>query len=136
MKLRLERKEFTEDSTIGDFYVNDSWFAFSLEDTVREPGVKVVGKTAIPAGNYEVIVDYSNRFKRRLPRLIDVPMFEGIRIHSGNKPADTEGCILLGMTKDKDFIGQSRSTVEAFIILLDKGLAEGKVFIDIGNKEV
>ena len=52
-----------------------------------------------------------------LPLLLNVPEFEGVRIHSGNSNHDTEGCILVGKTRSKDFIGQSR---KAFDTLFEK----------------
>jgi hypothetical protein len=70
-----------------------------LEDTVREK--KIMHKTAIPEGTYEVIVNRSPKFKRDLPRLLNVPNFEGILIHRGNTPNDTSGCILVGENKVK-----------------------------------
>lgn len=117
MKLRLVRKTYTDESTIGDLLINDELYCKTLEDRVRQPGVKVPGVTAIPSGVYQVIVTPSPRFKCLMPLLINVPQFEGIRIHWGNKAMDTDGCILVGKTEAKDFIGQSR---EQYADLFDK----------------
>lgn len=130
MKLELRRKEFTEESTIGDLYINDSFFCFTLEDKVRK-GEKVYGKTAIPYGNYKVVIDYSTRFQRDMPHILDVSGFQGVRIHSGNTAASTEGCVLLGFTKDKDFIGQSKLAFAAFFERLKVGVKQGDVILEI-----
>lgn len=134
MKLDLVRKEFTEHSTIGDLLIDGQFFCFTLEDTVRE--VKIPGQTAIPYGSYEVITNYSNRFKKVMPLLLNVPHFEGVRIHAGNTNKDTEGCILLGYTKEKDFIGQSRPALFDFMTKLKAGLKDGKVRIEIKNEGI
>lgn len=113
MKLSLQRFEFTEQSTIGRLSVNGEGFCVTLEDKDRRlefGGEKVYGKTAIPRGTYKVVIDFSNRFKRELPRLLNVPGFEGIRIHPGNAPEDTEGCILIGANWRKDWVTDSRAT--------------------------
>lgn len=111
MKLRLQREIFTEKSTIGELFVDDKFECYTLEDRVRP--VKVPKKTAIPMGTYRVEVNRSRRFKRLMPLLIDVPNFQGIRIHSGNTAEDTEGCILVGQVKGENRISKSRLAFEA-----------------------
>jgi hypothetical protein len=106
MKLQLIRKTFTEKSTIGLLSVDGVFECYTLEDKVRD--VKIAGVTAIPYGVYKVILNYSNRFKKILPLLLEVENFEGVRIHSGNTDADTEGCILVGKTRGEDSIGNSK----------------------------
>jgi hypothetical protein len=110
MVITIKRLYKTETSTIGELLVNGIWECFTLEDTERK--IKIKGETAIPKGTYRVIINESNRFKRLLPLLIDVPNFEGVRIHSGNSNHDTEGCILVGQTRNKNYIGQSRKAFE------------------------
>lgn len=101
MKLLLERRYKKPGYTVGRLYVDGMFFCDTLEDRVRELSreKKIAGETAIPAGCYEVIVNISPKFKRKLPRLLNVPGFEGILIHRGNTPEDTAGCILVGENK-------------------------------------
>jgi hypothetical protein len=106
MKLVLKRMQKTTKSTIGELSVDGKFECFTLEDVERN--VKIKGITAIPKGTYKVGISFSNRFQKDLPILLNVPNFEGVRIHPGNKAEDTEGCILVGKTKSADFIGQSR----------------------------
>jgi len=129
MKLLLKRLHKTDKSTIGELSINGKFEAYTLEDVERD--AKVFGKTAIPKGTYEVVMTMSNRFKKMMPLLLNVPNFEGVRIHSGNKPEDTEGCLLLGTTRGVDFIGGSRDAIAKFYPKLEAGLKVGKVTITI-----
>lgn len=98
MKLKLVRTVCGNRTTVGQLYVNGIFDCFILEDQDRQlelhPEAKVYGETCIPRGTYKVIITYSNRFKRELPLLVDVPGFEGVRIHPGNSHVDTHGCLL------------------------------------------
>lgn len=96
MNLELKRIAQKPTHTIGRLYIDGVYFCDTLEDPVRAPGIKIAGQTAIPAGTYIVKNTISPRFRRELPRLYDVPGFDGILIHRGNTPADTSGCILVG----------------------------------------
>lgn len=130
MKLDLHRTTFTQNSTIGELFVDGKFECFILEDLMRPAGaVKVPGKTAIPNGTYKVILNQSPRFKRILPRLLDVPGFEGILIHPGNTPADTDGCLLPGRTRAVDFVGASRPAFDALFAKLKA--AQGPIVITV-----
>ena len=135
MKLRLIRDLFTEKSTIGKLYVNGVYSSDTLEDRDRKieaGGTKVPALTCVPRGTYEVIINFSNRFKVRMPLLLNVPQFTGIRIHSGNAATDTEGCILVGRTRGSDFVGDSRLAYDALFADVDAALLAGeKVEIEI-----
>jgi len=94
MEIRVVREQYRPGCTIGRMYLDGVFECFTLEDGIRTN--KVYGETAIPAGSYSVIVNYSPRFKVSLPLVQDVPNFEGVRIHPGNTAANTLGCILVG----------------------------------------
>lgn len=129
MNLKLVRKTFTEQSTMGELFVNGKFECFTLEDKVR--AVKIHGETAIPEGIYEVSITFSDKFKKQLPLLNKVPGFDGIRIHSGNTKADTEGCILVGQSKSQDFVGGSRAAFNVLFPKLQAALKKEKIFIEI-----
>ena len=126
MELKLVREKFYKDSTIGKLYVDGQFECYTLEDEVRE--VKVPGETAISTGTYKVIIDYSNRFKRLMPLLLEVPQFTGVRIHSGNTDKDTDGCILVGTTVvNENFIGNSK-------VAFDQLFSKLKSVFDLGQE--
>lgn len=133
MQLHVQRYVFTDNSTIGKLFIDGQFFSYTLEDVIRPNGEKVYGKTAIPEGNYEIIIDMSQRFGRSMPHILNVPNFEGIRIHSGNNAFQTSGCILLGKEKATDYVGKSKAAYMEFMPKLSEGLKFGKVFISIEN---
>lgn len=126
MRLRLERAEAGRIATLGLLFVNDVMTCYTLEDPVREPGVKIPGETAIPYGQYPVIITWSPKFARRLPLIGDVPGFEGIRIHPGNTTDDTEGCVLVGDELDGDRLLHSRVAFDRLFKALDDAQAQGE----------
>ena len=129
MELKLIRETRTDDSTIGKMYINEIYHCYTLED--KERAVKVQNVTAIPKGKYEVIVNFSNRFQQQMPLLLNVPNFEGVRIHWGNYSKDTEGCILLGTSKSVNMIGNSRVAYAKFMSIINKVAKTEKIFITI-----
>lgn len=129
MNLILTRAESTGDSTFGRLYINGQFFCYTLEDMDRKlesGGAKIYGKTAIPRGEYEVVIDYSQRFKQEMPRLLDVPQFEGIRIHPGNTHEDTHGCILVGTTRTGTKLLNSRVAYQGLMNRLDSAYSKGE----------
>jgi len=138
MFIQLVRESFTDKATEGKLFVNGTFECYTLEDKDRkleEDGEKVYGKTAIPRGSYEVVVTHSNRFKKDLPLLLDVPQFEGVRIHSGNTSRDTEGCILVGSINHEDhddFVGASKAAFKPLMEKLQEALSnEEEVILEI-----
>lgn len=131
MELRLERRYKKDTYTIGNLYVNGTWFCNTCEDKDRGLSssmpvdqinrIKVYGETAIPAGRYIVRMDiispkyngvkwYKDNFGGRMPRLESVKGFSGILIHPGNTALDSYGCILPGINKQKGKVLDSRAT--------------------------
>lgn len=129
MKLRLVRRFKGDTYTIGSLSVNGEKFCDTLEDRVRDLAggeAKVPGETAIPEGRYKVIVNRSPKFGRDLPRLLDVPQFEGVLIHRGNTDKDSSGCILVGENKVKGKVINSTPYEEKLVALCKAALAEGE----------
>lgn len=140
MKLTLKRIALRPTYTIGKLYIDDVYFCDTIEDTVRDLNKngkfdngekKVHSKTAIPYGTYEIKWTYSPRFKKYTPQLMNVPSFEGIRIHAGNTSADTEGCLILGKNKQVGKVLNSRATINKFYPIIKDACSSGKVTIEI-----
>jgi hypothetical protein len=146
MDLKQIRKFEGDKYTISDFYINEAKICNIMEDPVRvlidknkdgdfdDSGEgKIYGETAIPAGRYEVVITYSNRFRKYLPLLLNVPGYSGIRIHPGNSAVDTHGCLLPGVN---DITGKVTQSTKYFTLIFDKisnalNVKKEKVFIEI-----
>jgi hypothetical protein len=133
LELKVIRKIFSTQSTIGEFYIGNDFHCYTLEDVVRAEGVKIPGETAIPAGRYEVIVNMSTRFKKEMPILLNVPGFEGVRIHSGNTAADTLGCILVGKNKGADRIWECKNVFDQIVEKIKSVTPQQKCFLSISS---
>lgn len=139
MEITVNRKVKTKVSTISDVLIDGEFYCYGLEDTDRGLSndmpieeikkKKVFAQTAIPTGRYEVIISFSNRFQQYMPLLLNVPGFEGVRIHPGNTAANTEGCLLLGQTVGADLVGNSRLAYRSFMPKLRAIEKTEKIFI-------
>lgn len=138
MRLLLQRHPSTEVATVGDLFVDGRRECYVIEDPVRPAGEKVYGKTAIPAGEYGIVITVSPRFGVPMPLLLDVPGFQGVRIHPGNTAADTEGCLLPGTTlaPNENELWHSRTAYNALFKKIQMALDAGeRVTIEIKNAE-
>ena len=133
MKIDLHRKYRKNGYSIGILSVNGQRICETLEDTDRGlmtdampveeiKKQKIPGETAIPVGTYQVTYTYSPRFKKMLPLLLHVPAFDGIRIHSGNRAKDTEGCILCGRNTEAGTVTNSRYWTGKVITMIEKAI--------------
>ncbi|MDP9267247.1 MAG: DUF5675 family protein [Acidobacteriota bacterium] len=135
MELVVQRERSTANATPGKLYADGTFMFFTLEDTVREiAGVpveqwKIPGKTAVPAGRRRIILSQSPRFSAkkpysdladgRVPEILNVPGFIGIRAHIGNSATDTDGCLLVGKQRlDAECILRSREAYKELVNLL------------------
>jgi hypothetical protein len=127
LQLQLKRIALRDKYTIGKLYANGVYFCDTLEDKVIDVDksgkfdgkeVKVWGESAIPYGKYKVVITYSPKFRRYLPILANVLHFVGIRIHAGNYPEDSHGCILVGENKKVGQVLNSRHWEKKVIELI------------------
>lgn len=144
MTIRIDRQWKKPEYTISKVYINGSYFGCNaLEDTDR--GLlqtmqlselqrrKIKGKTAIPRGYYDVRITYSQKYKRDMPLVVDVPGYSGIRLHSGNSAKDTEGCILFGKNDKVGWISDSRYWTDKICKLIEAALKrKEKVTLIVG----
>jgi hypothetical protein len=143
MEITLKRTIRKPEFTIGELKVNGNFHSYVLEDADRGlhsgmslseiASIKIPAETAIPSGRYEVVLNFSNRFQKLLPLLLDVPGFSGVRIHSGNTTAHTEGCLLPGNKRNLALgeVYESRDATNRLISLINAAVKKEKVFITI-----
>ena len=153
MILKVERKWKKSTYTIGRLYIDGVYFCNTLEDKDRllkkEYSVqfikanKVYGETAIPSGTYRVDMNtvshkyaavawYKKICSGKMPRLLEVPGFDGILIHPGNTALDTLGCILVGKNTKVGQLTDSRATFEELYKRMKAASDQGQnIFIEI-----
>jgi len=142
MLITLQREQSANGWTLGKLAVDGRFQCYTCEDVVRPAGEKIYGQTAIPAGRYRVIVTRSDRFSRmagrevRLPLLVGVIGFEGIRIHSGNTAEHTEGCILPGTGHNARGVTDSVAAFTLLMAMIEAAQASGEqVWIEISQRQ-
>lgn len=116
MKLLIVRDLFKADSdaghgwTLSKCYVDGKLFGFVCEDMDRGldstmeleeiQALKVKSRTAIPVGVYKVKLYNSPKHGPDTLELVDVLGFQHIQVHVGNDETDTEGCLLVGLSRN------------------------------------
>jgi hypothetical protein len=133
MNLTLIRKYPAADCIVGELFIDGKFECFTLEDIERP--LKIAGVTAIPRGHYEIVITYSARFKKPLPLLLNVPNFDGVRIHTGNTALNTEGCILVGKSKTENSVLQSRDAFNILFPKLQQAASKEKIVLEIKGVE-
>lgn len=109
MNLELIRKNDTGISCTGELYLDGVFVCYTVEDSTLLGTGKGCG---IAEGAYRVVYTLSPRYKKRMLRLVGVPNREGILIHVANRASDVIGCIGVGLTLGKDFVGRSQTALE------------------------
>ena len=99
----------------------------SMQTVLRSPTkTRLLKPFAIPEGRYAVVISYSPKLQQWLPILLGVRGFKGIRIHAGNSPEDTEGCILVGENRSVGHVWNSGRTLQRLKRLIVEAKARGE----------
>ena len=114
LKLELLRDGMHPQYTHGSLYIDGVFQCYTLEDPVRR-GPKQKGETAIPEGEYEIVLNNSQRFGADWPEITNVPGFTAIRIHGGNTVKDTEGCLLTGSARSGSMVTGSQAALKPLL---------------------
>ena len=114
MEIIITRIAKKAEYTIGRLTINGHRICDTLEPHCIDwdKDEKVLGKTAIPEGRYRIMMKLSRKFGMKMPYLMDVPNFEGVMIHQGNTPKNTQGCILVGYNTIRGLVLKSRQAME------------------------
>lgn len=152
MNIKLKRVAKKPTYTIGKLYINGEYFCDTIED--KDRGLdksmsiedikkkKVYAETAIPTGTYEVTTNivspkyskkptYMKMCGGRVPRILDVPGFDGVLIHTGNTQKDSMGCIIIGMNKVVGKVVNSIETFKKLFPIIDAACKKEKVTLTI-----
>ena len=137
LKVLLDRRWAKPDYSIGRWYVNGELWCNTLEPTDRGlysymsteeiKKIKVIGKTAIPKGKYQITMSYSPKFKRYLPLINDIKCFSRVLVHVGNYPKDTEACIILGKNNKVGMVSNSTYWVNKFVEKVNEAINHGEI---------
>lgn len=159
MEILVKRNPSAKGATIGEMFVDGVRECYTLEDEVREPHTcdgynsclcgkcadglhptldawvaswKIQNVTAIPRGRYQVTITHSPHFGCDLPLLSNVPGYTAVRIHWGNKAADTDGCLLVGQTSEGNLIYKSKAAFDSLFPNIKAALAANvHVFVTV-----
>lgn len=144
--LFIKRYDHNQDATLGLMFVEEKFQCYTLEDQPQE--FKVAGETRIPAGTYEIKQCYNSGILQSMkrwfpegdwiPSIEEVPDFEYIRIHTGNKHTHTNGCPIVGaqaVSGDEFMVLHSRTAYKALWRRLKEAFELGTVWITITDEE-
>lgn len=152
MKLELRRIFNCKQYSIGKLYADGKWVCDTIEDYDRGLSqemsladisrIKVYRQTAIPVGTYKVTMNVqSPKFAQKpyyktfcdgyLPRILNVPGFDGILIHCGVSADSSAGCLIVGYNTIKGRVTNSRQAWEKLMGVLRN--AKGGITITISR---
>ena len=128
--LTVQRRWPDSVCVLGQMDFKGAHECYTMEPAYAAPDVK---PRCIPAGTYPLTIRFSKKFARLMPHVENVPQFDGVLIHWGNRPADTEGCILLGMQRGADLITDSQAAFDDFWALYIAAIQRGEeVWLTVG----
>ena len=145
MEVKVERFIFSKETSLGRVYINDELFCFSLEPydagitkDIPVEDIKALknkfGKIAIPLGTYSMQYEWSNRYNKKMPKIMNIPGFDGVLWHPGNTVKDTRACLLPGKFWNNHQVSDSVATFNKFISLWkDEGFTPLKVTYTYGS---
>jgi hypothetical protein len=112
MEITVRRDIATQHSVTSEISVDGKRECYGLEPPYADEHTK---PRCIPAGRYRVTLRFSNRFNKIMPHVENVPGFDGVEIHPGNYPKDTEACLLPGLTRADDYVGSSHFVFDVLV---------------------
>lgn len=143
----VQRIRQGKQSTLSHVYIDGEFVCYALEDAIRD--VKIKGETAIPAGNYSLVLNtygaMNARYKRLFPEfhkgmveIEGIPNYSYVYIHIGNNIGDTSGCILVGnsyelIDGDYELRKSKKAYISLYKMLIDK-MAYDAVCVQVDNQ--